>query len=89
MTQAGDNKGTARIVIRNLGQQVMPVELQLTFADGSTQLLKYPVEIWYKGDRYVIQFPTDKQITVASVNPDGQFPDLNPANDAWKVAPTP
>jgi hypothetical protein len=81
--------GNARIVIRNLGQQVMPVELQITFGDGTTKLLEYPVEIWYAGDKYVAKITTDQTITAATVNPDGQFPDINPANDGWKAAPTP
>jgi len=81
--------GNARIVIRNLGQQVMPVELQVTFGDGTTKLLEYPVEIWYAGDKYVAKITTDQTITAATVNPDGQFPDINPANDGWKAAPTP
>lgn len=89
VTQASDNSGNARIVIRNLGQQVMPVELQLSMADGTSTLLKLPVEIWYKNDRYVVQFPTDKKVTAATVNPDGRFPDINPGNDAWKAPPTP
>ena len=81
--------GIARVVIRNLGQQVMPVELQVTLGDGTTQLLKFPVEIWYAGDKYVADIPTDQTITEATVNPDGQFPDINPANDGWKPPPTP
>jgi peptidase M1-like protein len=84
-----DSDGVARIVIRNVGQQVMPVELQLTFTDGSTQLLKYPVEIWYKADRFVAEVQTTKQVAAATVNPDGQFPDINPANNGWKAAATP
>ena len=31
----------------------MPVELELTFDDGTTQVVKLPVEIWYGGNRYV------------------------------------
>ena len=34
----------------------MPVELELTFDDGSTQVVKLPVEIWYGGNRYVLRF---------------------------------
>jgi len=67
----------------------MPVELQVTFGDGTTSLLEYPVEIWYAGDKYVAKIMTDQTITAATVNPDGQFPDINPANDGWKAAPTP
>ncbi len=77
--------GQVQVVLRNLGQQVMPVELTLTFADGSTQLLRYPVEIWYKGDRYTVSIPADKPVTSAQVNADGQFPDTNPRNDTWKA----
>jgi hypothetical protein len=61
----------------------MPVELELAFADGSTQVVKLPVEIWYGGNRYVYRFMPGKVIVRARVNPDGQFPDLVPGNDVW------
>lgn len=83
-----DGKTEVQVVLRNAGQQVMPVELQLTFADGTTQLYKYPVEIWYKGDRYTATITTGKPVTAATVNPDGGFPDLVPQNNAWKSPAT-
>jgi len=79
-------QGGIKVVIRNAGQQVAPVELQLTFSDGTTQLLRYPVEIWYKGDRYTAMISTEKTVTAATVNPDGQFPDINAGNNGWKAA---
>ena len=75
--------GTALISLRSLGAAVMPVELELTFDDGSTQVVKLPVEIWYGGNRYVYRFMPGKVIVRARVNPDGMFPDLVPGNDAW------
>ncbi len=75
--------GTALISLRSLGAAVMPVELELTFDDGSTQVVKLPVEIWYGGNRYVYRFTPGKVIVRARVNPDGMFPDLVPGNDAW------
>jgi hypothetical protein len=78
--------GHVQVVVRNAGQLVMPVELTLSFADGSAQVYKYPVEIWYKGDKYTAAIDTDKTVTAAQVNADGQFPDVNPRNDAWKTA---
>jgi peptidase M1-like protein len=75
--------GTAFISLRSLGAAVMPVELELAFDDGSTQLVKLPVEIWYGGNRYVYRFKPGKAIVRAQVNPDGLFPDLVPGNDAW------
>ncbi len=78
-------QGGIKVVIRNAGQQVAPVELQVSYSDGSTQLLKYPVEIWYKGDRYNAMIPTDKTVVAATVNPDGTFPDINAANNGWRA----
>jgi aminopeptidase N len=85
---ASDGRNEVQVVIRNVGQQVMPVELQLTFADGTTQLYKYPVEIWYKGDRYTATITTSKAVTGVTVNPDGGFPDVVPQNNAWKAPAT-
>ncbi len=83
------NVSVARVTLRNRGAAVMPVELQLTLADGSTQSVKLPVEIWFGGDRYVATVHTPQHITSARVNPDGMLPDLIPSNDEWKAAPTP
>ncbi len=79
------NQFTSDVVLRNLGQAVMPVELEVTFADGSTQLFKYPVEIWYGGDRFTVHLTTAKPVTAARVNPDGGFPDLVPQNNGGKT----
>ena len=46
-----------QVTLANLGDAVMPVELELGFEDGTTELVKLPVEIWYAGDRYVYADP--------------------------------
>ena len=46
-----------------------------TFDDGTTQVVKLPVEIWYGGNRYVYRVTPGKAIVRARVNPDGLFPD--------------
>src|SRR6185437_9314321 len=74
--------GTALVTLRSLGSAVMPVELELGYADGTTQMVELPVEIWYGGNRYVFRLAAGKTIVGARVNPDGRFPDLVPANDA-------
>jgi hypothetical protein len=75
--------GSTQVTVANLGDAVMPVELQLTFDDGTTQLVKLPVEIWYLGERYVHEDHSGKVIVAATVNPDGTFPDAIATNDAW------
>ncbi len=76
-----------RVILRNNGAAVMPVELELTFEDGATQMVKLPVEIWFAGDRYVYRVTTDKPIIRARVNADGLMPDLIPSNDSWGQPP--
>jgi hypothetical protein len=81
----GAEANQIQVVIRNAGQQVMPVELRLTFKDGSTRIYKYPVEIWYKADRYTAEITADQPVMSATVNPDGLFPDVAPGNNTSKA----
>jgi aminopeptidase N len=88
VTQRAQGGGNiARITLRNQGQQVMPVTLTLTLQGGATQVVRLPVEIWYNGDRYLATVSTASTVVAATLNADGRFPDVNPANDAWKGAP--
>ncbi len=77
--------GSTLVMLRNLGPAVMPVELQLTAVNGTTDLVKLPVEIWYGGSRYAYRLPPGKHIVAAKVNPDGAFPDVNPSDDGWQA----
>jgi hypothetical protein len=76
--------GSAQVALVNLGDAVMPVELELGFEDGATKLVKLPVEIWYGGNRYLYEITPAQGIVSARVNPDGTLPDAVPANDLWK-----
>jgi hypothetical protein len=78
-------EGVSLITLRSLGAAVMPVELELGFADGTTELIKLPVEIWYGGNRYVYRIAPGKTIVRARVNPDGRFPDVVASNDTWSA----
>jgi hypothetical protein len=83
-----DSGGSTQVTVANLGDAVMPVELELGFDDGTTERVKLPVEIWYAGNRYVYQVKPGKTIVSARVNPDGTLPDAVTTNDAWKRPPT-
>jgi len=76
--------GAAQVTIANLGDAVMPVELQLTYQDSTTNEVKLPVEIWYLGNQYVYEDRSGKTIVAATVNPDGTLPDALASNDAWR-----
>jgi hypothetical protein len=77
-------EGATEVTVANLGDAVMPVELELAFDDGTTELVKLPVEIWYDGERYAYRNRSGRSIVGARVNPDGTLPDAIPTNDAWR-----
>ncbi len=85
--RAAGGRNLARVTLRNLGGQVMPVTLTMVLQDGSTEVVRFPVEIWYNGDRYIASVPTSAPVRSATVNADGMLPDVNPANNEWKGAP--
>jgi hypothetical protein len=61
----------------------MPVDLRLTFVDGTVERVRLPVEIWYEGNRflYVRLFRTD--VIKAEIDPERSFPDVRRANNTW------
>jgi len=71
------------IFLSSPGGLPMPVDLRLGLADGSTENVRLPVEIWYGGSRflYVRQFPSER--TKVEIDPDKNFPDVRRGNNVW------
>ena len=67
----------------NRGTMVMPAELSLTFADGTHNTVKLPVEMWNLGSQFVYRVPEKKRVTRAEVDPRHALPDVNRANNGW------
>ena len=73
-----------RVTLENQGGLVLPVELALTFADGSTRRVKLPVDVWRRDERrFVYGFFSDQPVTGVVVDPDEAFADVNRANNTW------
>ncbi|KUY14403.1 peptidase M1 [Elizabethkingia miricola] len=81
-----DNSYTkgAVITIQNLEKMPMPVDLRIQFKDGSQQDMSLPVEIWRRNTEWTFKVPTTKEIQTVIIDPDGNFPDINPSNNVWK-----
>jgi aminopeptidase N len=80
-----------QIELRNLRTMVMPVKMELTFEDGSKARKDLPVEIWFKGNRFLSGFFIPKKVKTILLDPESKFPDINPTNNLWnaKVKNTP
>jgi hypothetical protein len=72
-----------RVFLSNRREMVMPVELKLTYDDGTSTVVTLPVEIWNLGSRFVFTAPGSKRVVGAEVDPRHVLPDVGRGNNAW------
>jgi hypothetical protein len=75
----------AGIYLSNRGQMVMPAELRIRFADGSTDLVRLPVDMWNLGSQFVYRVPAGRRVVAAEVDPHQAMPDLDRSNNLWEA----
>jgi hypothetical protein len=87
--QFGDNN-YYELFFSNKGGLVMPVIIEWTFEDGSTQIEKVPVEIWRKNERKFNKvFVKDKVVTAIRIDPRKETADIDESNNNWPVREVP
>ena len=72
------------LYLSNRGQMVLPVTLELRYADNTTETRKLPVEMWDLGSRFTYRLATAKRLTNVVLDPQRLYPDLNRDNNSWK-----
>lgn len=76
--------GKPAAIITSVGTLPVPVDLLVTFADGSTQNIHRSIEVWEKGDTNVtIPLPKDKKITKLALGA-AHTPDSNKKDNVWE-----
>ncbi len=66
------------------GGLVMPIIVQLTYKDGTTERKTYPAQIWRFNDKQVTKtITTDKEITNITIDPDLETADVDVTNNSW------
>jgi len=72
------------ITIADLGDNPMPVLLEVSTADGATHQLRIPVEVWFDGSRETtLTADVAADVTRVAIDPEHGFPDIDPANNVW------
>ena len=72
------------ITLANLEQMAMPVTVEIKEANGNTQRIKMPVEIWQRGAEWTFRVSTTSEVTEVQLDPEKKLPDMNRANNGWK-----
>ncbi|HAY3564171.1 TPA: M1 family metallopeptidase [Elizabethkingia meningoseptica] len=75
----------ALITIQNLEKMPMPVNVEIQFKDGGKQTVSLPVDIWRRNTEWTFRAPTTKEIQSVTIDPEGNLPDVNPANNIWQA----
>src|SRR5436189_914000 len=72
------------LYLSNRGQMVLPVTLELRYADGTTETRNLPVEMWDLGTRFTYRLATAKRLSSVVVDPRRIYPDVARENNSWK-----
>lgn len=85
---ASKNKYYHRITIEQKGGLVMPIQLGITYDDGSSSLVKLPADVWrYSEKSFTYGFFSDKGLSQVVIDPNEVFADINRENNTWKAPP--
>ena len=82
--------GAGRTVFLDVARRtdvLFPPAIRLKYADGSTEDIRFPVEVWARGASVSLTAPARGQVVGARLWPDPSVPDWNAANDVWGDAP--
>ena len=74
----------ANITVENIGQLPMPTTVQVKFKDGSTQIVKIPVEVWKRNKTWTFRVNSTKEIETVTIDPENKIPDSDLKNNTWK-----
>ncbi len=79
-----------RVTIENKGGLVMPVELEIEYADGSKERRALPVEVWRRNEKQTVHgFFSEKEILSVTADPDQGYADVDRTNNTIRKPVTP
>jgi len=79
-----DPTAGAIITIANKEKMAMPVDLKITQANGKTETVHLPVNIWQRNDTWKFRYPSTSTIKSIVIDPDHLLPDSDLKNNTYK-----
>ena len=73
--------GQQKVFLSNRGTMTLPLELELTYEDGSTERVRLPVEMWNLGRAFAYRVRGGKKVKGVVVDPRSVLPDVDRANN--------
>ncbi|MBC5839995.1 M1 family metallopeptidase [Flavobacterium sp. F-380] len=90
-TLSAEEKGTLKspkyfyeVEFNKPGGLIMPILVELTYEDGTTENFKYPAQIWRKGNDTARKvYATEKAIKKIQIDPKLETADIDVTNNTW------
>jgi len=77
-----------QITVEKPGGLVMPIIIEYTYADGTTEKVTHPAEIWRFNDKEVgLSKATQKEIVSIVLDPKLETADIDTSNNSWPKDP--
>ena len=73
-----------KVTIENKGQKPVPVELQVTYADGNSDTLEQSLGVWKDNRSIEMELSTDKQVKTLLLN--RAYADAFPENNTYRAS---
>ena len=73
----------ALITIVNKDKLAMPVIMKIVQANGKTEIIQLPVDIWQRNGVWTFMYPSVSVIKNIEIDPDHQLPDVDRKNNTW------
>ncbi len=87
---AGDTKRGNfyhRVTIQQKGGLVMPIQIGVTYDDGTTQLIKLPADVWRNNEKeFTYGFFSQRALKDVVLDPNEVLADIARENNSWKAA---
>ncbi len=84
------DKNIYQLTFSNRGGMVMPIIIEWTYKDGTTDTDRIPVGIWKQNEQQVTKvFIKDKEVTAIKLDPNRETADINEVNGQWPVKEMP
>ncbi len=74
-------EGNEKVFLSNRGTMTLPLEMELTYADGTTDRVPLPVEMWNLGPRFAFRVKSGKPVRRVVVDPRKALPDVDRSNN--------
>jgi aminopeptidase N len=82
------NQNYYEITIENNGGLVMPIIIQMEYADGTSEIKRFPAEIWKMNTSKITKIiPTDKEVVQFTLDPYQETADTDISNNHFPPKP--